>query len=729
MQKYIKAIIYCILTLPIVLTPFTIFPHHFGKVMIFLLAVGVGVIALLIQIWRTKQYPSFNNPLTMALVVWLLVMTIASLLGENFYRSLGGVYFRNTGLVLWVALFGFFILLNYIFTDKAGWRKMLMYFAGIGGVVGAVGVVQRFVTVWPGLIDQSGRIASTIGNPIFLGAYLLFIFFIALYLFITALSPKEKLIWIGVVVVTLLGLYFTESAGTFVGLIAGAAMMVAILIARSKKPKLIFGTVIVVVLMVLGGMVFLKYKTILLKSPIGFLLTPLDRVSLVSAQSGTAKTRLMAWGVGWQGIKARPILGWGMGNFETVADRYYNPKFLEVSFAETVWDTPHNLFIQIAAEDGVVGLLAFLAVIVCAYVMLYKNKQYSVPEKAILAGGLAAYLVQASFGVDTLFSLSSLIILLALFAAPRPMVLKPVSTTLSVFLPVGIVLIAGAVWSFAITPFRVSIYLNNADTAQIDQNDGEAWETNALKVMDYHGMYAGDFALALSRNILSWDGANNLPYVDLKKGFLTLIGTLENLAKQDPNHFNYHFYLGQLYQIRAEHGEKNYFSLAEKELFKALELSPNRQAASFVLGKAYFLANDFDKAAAELAKMVAFYPANLEAHLYYGLILSAKGEKDAAATQFIELVKANYKADDPNFLNKIGDILHDDKSYAQLANFYEIYVNHFPEKTALLLRLAEAEYLAGKRPLAEAIIAHYKEVTGNQSDIEAVWQHFKKLVK
>ena len=72
-----------------------------------------------------------------------------------------------------------------------------------------------------------------------------------------------------------------------------------------------------------------------------------------SFSSGTSETRLMAWQSAWQGIKERPFQGWGLGNYEIVFNKYYNPKFLKYGFTETVWDKPHNWLLEIGVTAGI----------------------------------------------------------------------------------------------------------------------------------------------------------------------------------------------------------------------------------------------------------------------------------------------------------------------------------------------------------------------------------------
>jgi putative inorganic carbon (HCO3(-)) transporter len=65
------------------------------------------------------------------------------------------------------------------------------------------------------------------------------------------------------------------------------------------------------------------------------------------------KFRLQIWDAGWKMIQDHPILGVGAGQFPTAYGTIYANRF------HTAWMNPHNLFLQVTAELGIVGLIVF----------------------------------------------------------------------------------------------------------------------------------------------------------------------------------------------------------------------------------------------------------------------------------------------------------------------------------------------------------------------------------
>ena len=65
------------------------------------------------------------------------------------------------------------------------------------------------------------------------------------------------------------------------------------------------------------------------------------------------KARLAVWDAGWRMLEDHPVLGVGAGQFAVAYGTLY------VKQQGKAWFQPHNLFLQVACELGVVGLLAF----------------------------------------------------------------------------------------------------------------------------------------------------------------------------------------------------------------------------------------------------------------------------------------------------------------------------------------------------------------------------------
>jgi len=108
--------------------------------------------------------------------------------------------------------------------------------------------------------------------------------------------------------------------------------------------------------------------------------------------------RLVMWQAAWKMIQDRPVLGHGVNTFMS--------RYLDYWVGgERMPRYAHNCYLQVAAETGMLGLAAFLALLGLLFVRLLTGSQRGPPaDQAQLAGltaGLLAFALQA--GIDTNF--------------------------------------------------------------------------------------------------------------------------------------------------------------------------------------------------------------------------------------------------------------------------------------------------------------------------------------
>ena len=150
------------------------------------------------------------------------------------------------------------------------------------------------------------------------------------------------------------------------------------------------------------------------------------RAPLASEQITSMGIRTVMWQVSWQLLLERPVLGYGMGGFPAA----YKEAIGRSSFsgwAATPTVDPHNQYLQVHLQAGVVGSAAFAWFLLSVFRTRSRRPQ-SEWAKAILLGWCAAALASSLF---TTFAESHLLmvllgILLAGKAGGRP---APASAT------------------------------------------------------------------------------------------------------------------------------------------------------------------------------------------------------------------------------------------------------------------------------------------------------------
>ena len=81
--------------------------------------------------------------------------------------------------------------------------------------------------------------------------------------------------------------------------------------------------------------------------------------------------------------REKPLLGWGAGSFNAEYRAH------EKSSGREATNASHTIPITVAAEQGIVGLAAYVALLVLAFIRLLRGARGS-PVRAALAAGFAA---------------------------------------------------------------------------------------------------------------------------------------------------------------------------------------------------------------------------------------------------------------------------------------------------------------------------------------------------
>lgn len=375
------------------------FPFITGKNFAFriLVEIMLGAWALLMFLDATYR-PKFSWILAAA-GAFLVVITIADFSGVNPYRSFWSNYERMEGLITHAHLFLYFIISASVLATENAWKWFFRTSLGVSMIVAVHGFSQL---AGKSEIHQGAvRLDATFGNATYLAVFTLFHAFLAMFLFFRD-GKQNTLRWLYPIVasINLVILYYTQTRGSLLGLVGGAALA-ALLVAifdkeRPEWRKYAFMGIATIVLLV-GLFVTFRNSPFIQGSP------TLARMAAISLADNTTKSRFMIWQMSWEGFKERPLLGWGQDNFLYVFAKHYNPKMWN---QEPWFDRSHDVFFDWLIAGGALGLISYLSLFfaVLYYLWFAKRKHFSVIERSILTGMLAAYFVHNIFVFDNLTS-------------------------------------------------------------------------------------------------------------------------------------------------------------------------------------------------------------------------------------------------------------------------------------------------------------------------------------
>lgn len=193
-----------------------------------------------------------------------------------------------------------------------------------------------------------GRLA-TLFDPNYFAAELIPAILIALFLFATAGGPVTRWFAAAVAGADLSAFVLTQSRGGIVGLVV--ALLAAVAFAGRARPRIV---ALVLTLVAIGLGYYLTYTP-------AHVFESGARGGLSAASSG----RTDEWQVALRVVAGHPIGGVGLGNYPIVEPSYathtLNLNF--VQFIVKFRQVAHNMYLEVAAEVGLVGLLVFLTIL------------------------------------------------------------------------------------------------------------------------------------------------------------------------------------------------------------------------------------------------------------------------------------------------------------------------------------------------------------------------------
>ncbi|VAW54768.1 hypothetical protein MNBD_GAMMA06-589 [hydrothermal vent metagenome] len=168
---------------------------------------------------------------------------------------------------------------------------------------------------------------------------------------------------------------------------------------RGSQIGLLLIGIILVIRLKAGLKVFIALIVVML---LAYSLLPEDQIQrfMHMGEDTNSITRLAYWSYGWEVIKDHPFLGVGYENWLNYA-HFDMPSGIVGGRTQL----PHNIYVEVAAESGLLGLISFLFLVVYAFVvnartrkmaLLLKHKLYYFMSYGF-SMGLVGYLVAGTF--------------------------------------------------------------------------------------------------------------------------------------------------------------------------------------------------------------------------------------------------------------------------------------------------------------------------------------------
>lgn len=373
--------------LVLIITPFLLFPNRntsltFG---------AIGLLAgLWILGWKLADLPLLpRTPLSPALLIWGLTVIIGIivtadpdltfpkatglLLGYAYWRYIVIVLRNRQAINLGIILFLFIGLgMMFVGTISADWRLKIPLLSSL------LDLLPPQLIRLPGASSE-GIHANELGGTIL----------IFLPLLLLVLSGWQAIRKIPLLIITLLGmastastlLLLTQSRSAWIG---GAGSFFILLIfwfinlppSRVRTAARTTAGLLVILLLIL--LIRTDWNQV-----IQFWEAP-PRDTAVGALT-TINFRRQLWQSAFEVIQDTPFTGTGLGTFRRVVPRLYP---ISASSSNDVAHA-HNTFLQVAADTGILGLIAYLTILITTTILCFKVTRQGNEDKRLIIGLLA----------------------------------------------------------------------------------------------------------------------------------------------------------------------------------------------------------------------------------------------------------------------------------------------------------------------------------------------------
>ena len=490
--------------LPLAFLPNLVDEFVLPKLLLVRLVLVALTISLLVR-WVAEGRVTWRRTrLDLPLLAFIASGALSAIFAVNRNVALFGTYDRWEGLLTIVTYALLFWLAVQLISGEADARGVSWSLLLSGYFIGAAAILQSAFGLLGGGYFREGtngpiRADVTLANPDFLGIFLAMLIPIAVAKMVSRRPGTTRILSANLVVVLALGLLTTFTRAAWIGAIVGVIVVLALRRGRFHLwPVLVSVALVVTGFGALAGIVASRPSN----AQGGFGNALVARiVSIGNLNSDTEANRLKTWADTLPLIASRPILGWGPDTFGLVY-----PQYQSVNKGGTLWDKPHQDALGVAASQGILGLLAYIWILV-AFVRAFWRGRTLRGAVALFAAFVAYEVsIQADFSwIPTSLPFWLLAAAAIVTWAPdvKPVLVAEVPRRIAVpaFAVVTLVLV------LLVIPAVVFPYLADADyyatQAAADLGQARATIAQARSLAPYEATYAieaGNYALNLDQN-------------------------------------------------------------------------------------------------------------------------------------------------------------------------------------------------------------------------------------
>ena len=396
-----------LISLILMVTPLIIFPFSINGDYFYLpKLIFVGILFLfmvLIHILSPERKKIKLDLITKLIILYFIFVIISTIFSVDPMESVFGARKREEGLITIFLYLGLFLFTKtYYKFDK----KHLYGFFITSILVCIYGFLQFFgLDFIPRDIIRNApiwndRIFSTIGNPNFLGSYLILSLPVSMYIYLK--NNKKYILFINVLLFSILIITRTRSAW-----LAFIFILFMFLIYVKKNPKFFRSFVVLISVFTISFVILNINKD---QEYLSRFKSIKEDVNLIKEKTINQKekdlsylragsSRIYVWEKSFELILERPLFGYGLEKLKKVIIEKYYFEMIDTFGGIQPFDRAHNEYLHIAVSTGLPSLFCYLLFL---FLSLKKGFQRLKKEKYYfpILVAICAYLIQAFFNIS-----------------------------------------------------------------------------------------------------------------------------------------------------------------------------------------------------------------------------------------------------------------------------------------------------------------------------------------
>ena len=691
--------------IPFIVANSMFFPFITGKNFVFRITTEIMFGAWAILALRNVSYRPRFSWLLVAIISFVAIIGIADMFGVNPTKSMWSNFERMEGFVSLIHFLGYFLVIGTVFNTKKLWTWLLNTTVGASIIMGLFGLVQLSGNA---VINQGGnRVDGKFGNATYLAIYMMF------HIFITAILLARwrgghfvRIVYVLAIILQGIMLFYTATRGTILGLLGGMLLSAILIVIFEREHKMLrkiaIGLLAGIVVLV-GGFFAVKDSEFVTNNG------TLSRFASISPTSGTVQARFVIWGMAWEGIKERPILGYGQENFNLVFNKYYDP----VLYSDEPWfDRVHNIIFDWLIAGGFLGLIAYLSIplLLLYYIWSKRGRELSFLDKSLLTGMIAGYGFHNLFVFDNMYSYVLYFTILAYVYQ----ITQNEKNEQSVFMKeidVGVVDRVGVPLIILATIFSVYFFNTKgilASTTLIEAIRPQP--SPAINLEKFREAIAYDSRIGnqeiREQLIQASVRARDMEDIELRQElFNYAVSEMEELIKEAPGDARHELFLGSLLDSYSQ------FDRAEPHFKESMRVSPNKQSIRFAVA-----GNLINSGRTEEAFVLLEETANLDTSFEEAQIMYAVGAiytgRNELADKILEDVREVSLASNGRLLQAY----YNSNQFEKVKDIWTLRVEQNPRNAQNHISLAAIYLQLGQREDAISQIQNVIDMDPNFAD-------------